>query len=262
MILPLLPMPSSAQTPGSSYTLRPNDLVRLSVYEEPDLDTKVRILKTGQASFPLIGSVAIGGLSVTAATAKIRALYAADYLVAPQVTLAVDEYATDFISVIGQVKTPGQIPIPQTGGIDIGAAIATAGGLTENADTQNIQVVRAGGATISLSIEAIQGSAGRGTLSSGDRIIVNESRFVRSFVTVLGQIGKPGAVPFPVDGRLDLVTAVAMAGGLTELANPKRVTVNRKGQVTTVDFRKLSQEGGETLLMQPGDIVTVGERIF
>ena len=149
---------ASAQSSGSSYTLRPNDLVRLSVYEEPDLDAEVRILKTGQASFPLIGSVEIGSLSVNDATAKIRDLYAKDYLVDPQVTLTVDEYATDFVSVIGQVKTPGQIPIPQTGGLDIGSALATAGGLTENADTKNIQIVRAGGSSTSLSLEAIQGA--------------------------------------------------------------------------------------------------------
>jgi len=252
----------AAQSSGDSYILRPNDLVRLSVYEEPDLDREVRILKTGQASFPLVGSVEIGGISVNAATEKIRALYAKDYLVDPQVTLTVDEYATDFVSVIGQVKTPGQIPIPQTGGLDIGSALATAGGITENADAKNIQIVRAGGATTSLTLEAIQGGAGRGKLHSGDRIIVNESRFVRSFVTILGQIGKPGAVPLPVDGKLDLVTAVAMAGGLTELANPKKVTVNRKGRVTMVDFRELSQKGGESFPLQPGDIVSVAERFF
>ena len=91
---------------------------------------------------------------------------------------------------------------------------------------------------------------------------MNESRFVRTFVTILGRVGEPGAVPFPIDGKLDLVTAVAMAGGLTELANPKKVTINRKGRVTMVDFRQLSQKGGETILLQPGDIVSVAERFF
>ncbi|MFD2256112.1 polysaccharide biosynthesis/export family protein [Luteolibacter algae] len=253
---------TAAEDAKSSYTLRPSDLVRLSVYEEPELDTEVRILKSGQASFPLIGSVEVAGLSVTAATAKIRDLYAKDYLVDPQVTLTVDEYATDFVSVIGQVKEPGQIPIPQTGGLDIGSALATTGGITENADENNIQIVRANGSSNVLTIAAIQGGAGRGKLGSGDRIIVHESRYVRSFVTILGRVGKPGAVPFPIDGRLDLVTAIAMAGGLTELANPKKVSVNRKGRVSMVDFRELSEKGGDSIWLQPGDIVSVAERFF
>lgn len=237
-------------------------MVTLSVYEEPELGTQVRILKTGQASFPLIGAVKIGGLSVVEASAEIKERYAKDYLVDPKVTLSVDEYTTEFISVIGQVKNPGQISIPQTGHLDLGSAIASAGGVTPEADVNNIQLVRSNGGSTSFSLSAIQGSAGRTRLSPGDRVVVQESRFVRRFVTVLGRVGKPGAVPFPVDGRLDLVTAVAMAGGLTELANPKKVSVNRKGQIVVIDFREYSQSGGKPYWLQPDDIITVAERIF
>ena len=255
--------PLHAQGAGSTYIIRPNDTISLTVYEEPDLSVQgVRVLQTGQASFPLIGSVAISGISVTAAAEKIRELYAKDYLVEPRVTLTVDDYATDYISVIGAVKQPGQIPIPVSGHLDLGSAIATAGGLTENADQTNIQLIRASGATSSYTLTAIQGAAGRTKLNSGDRVIVNESRFVNRFVTVLGRVGKPGAVPFPIDGRLDLVTAVAMAGGLTELANPKKVTISRGNKVTEIDFRDFSQRGGKPYPLQPDDIITVPERIF
>jgi polysaccharide export outer membrane protein len=259
--LPLQAQEPSGQ-PDETYTLRPSDSVRLAVYEEPDLSVQVRILKTGQASFPLIGSVEIGGLRVAAAAEKIRNLYAKDYLVDPKLTLTVDDYAVDFISVIGQVNKPGQIPIPQSGNIDLGSALATAGGITESADSGDIQLVRANGATTSLTLAAIQGAAGRTRLLSGDRIIVHESRYMRRFVTILGRVGKPGAVPFPVDGRLDLVTAVAMAGGVTEMANPKKLTINRKGKVSEVDFRDISQRGGEPIWLEPDDIVTVPERLF
>lgn len=253
---------SEGEKSDDTYILRPNDAVQLAVYEEPDLSVQVKILKTGQASFPLIGSVEIGGLRVAAAAEKIRDLYAKDYLVDPKLTLTVDDYAVDFISVIGQVNKPGQIPIPQSGNIDLGSALATAGGILENADTSNIQLVRANGSTTTLTLAAIQGAAGRTRLQSGDRIIVNESRFVRRFVTVLGRVGKPGAVPFPVDGRLDLVTAVAIAGGVTEMANPKKLTISRRGKVTEVDFREMSQRGGDPIWLQPDDIINVPERIF
>ena len=79
---------------------------------------------------------------------------------------------------------------------------------------------------------------------------------------MLGQVGKPGPLLFPVNGRLDLVNAIALAGGLTELANPKKVSINRKGRVTIVDFKAISQRGDRPFLLQPDDVITVAERLF
>lgn len=245
-----------------SYSLRPNDTIRLAVYEEPDLSVQVRILKTGQASFPLIGSVEVGGLSVSDATRKIRDCYAKDYLVDPKITLTVDDYATEFISVIGAVKSPGLIPMPVSGHLDLASAIASVGGLAADADLNKIQLVRAAGAIASFSMVAIQGASGRIQLAAGDRIIVNQSAFVGKTVTVLGQVGKPGPLPFPLNGRLDLVNAVALAGGVTEMANPKKVSINRKGEVTQVNFKEISQRGDRPLWLQPDDVITVAERFF
>jgi polysaccharide export outer membrane protein len=260
--LPVLAEDEPQKFTDSSYILRPNDAIRLSVYEEPDLSVAVRILKTGQAAFPLIGSVDIGGLSVAAAEKKIHALYAEDYLVDPKLTLTVDDYATDFISVIGAVRSPGNIPIPVSGHLDLAAAIATAGGLADNADNRNIELRRAEGATTTYSMSAIDGAAGSTLLSAGDRIMVAESRFVGKSLTLLGQVRRPGAVQFPNDGKLDIVTALALAGGVTELANPRKVSINRKGRVFEVDFREIAQRGDRPLMLEPDDIITVPERWF
>ena len=251
-----------AETEDPSYILRPNDSIRLSVYEEPDLSTQVRILKTGQASFPLIGSVDIGGLSVAAAAEIIRQLYAKDYLVDPKLSLAVDDYATEFISVIGAVTNPGQIPMPVSGHLDLASAMATAGGLAPQADTSGIQLVRASGTTSTFNLESIAGASGRVQLMAGDRIVVSQSSFVGKTVTLLGQVNKPGPIPFPLNGRLDLVNAIAFAGGLTDLANPKKVTINRKGNVTVLDFKVISQRGDRPYMLEPEDVVNVAERLF
>lgn len=259
---PLTAQEKAAASDDSTYILRPNDTIRLAVYEEPDLSGPVRILKTGQASFPLIGSVQVGGLSVSDAAARIKELYAKDYLVAPKLTLTVDEYATEFISVIGSVKNPGQIPMPVSGRLDLASAMAIAGGLAEDADENSIQLVRASGTTSNFSMSAIEGQSGRVQLSVGDRIIVNQSQFVGKTVSVLGQVAKPGPVAFPMNGRLDLVNAIALAGGLTELANPKKVTINRRGKEMEVNFREVSQRGDRPMLLQPEDVITVKERFF
>lgn len=255
--------PADPKPTDGSYVLRPNDDIRLEVYEEADLSTSVRILKTGEASFPLIGSVEIGGLSVNAATTKIRELYAKDYLVDPKITLSVLNYATDYISVIGAVRSPGQIPIPVAGNLDLATAMATVGGTTETADANRIQLVRATGTTSSYTMAAIlSGESGRVALAAGDRIIVNQSAFVGKSVNILGQVGRQGPVAFPISGQFDLVNAIALAGGLTNLANPKKVTLNRKGKVTLLNYTEISQRGDRPYLLQPDDIVIVAERVF
>ena len=251
-----------ADKDDASYILRPNDTVSLSVYGEPDLSVAVRILKTGESSFPLLGPVKISGMSVAAAATHLRTLYSKDYLVDPKLNLTVAEYSTEFVAVFGAVRTPGQIPMPVSGRLDLVTAISAVGGLTENADVNGIQLMRAAGTSSTFSMEAIQGAAGRTPLAAGDRITVNQSEFVGKTVTMLGQVGKPGPLPFPLKGKLDLVGAIAMAGGLTDMANPKKVTINRKGTITVVDFKIISQRGDRPFLLQPDDVVTVAERMF
>lgn len=258
-------MPVAAFAAGeedASYVLRPNDTISLSVYGEPDLSVSVRILKTGESSFPLLGPVKVTGMTVADAAAHLRELYAKDYLVDPKLTLTVSEYATEFVAVFGAVRTPGQIPIPVSGRLDLVTAMSAVGGLAENADANGIQLIRASGASTTYSMDAIQGAAGRVQLAAGDRIIVNQSALVGKTVTVLGQVHKPGPIPFPLKGKLDLVAAISAAGGLTDLANPKKVTINRKGNVTIVDFKTISQRGDRPYLLQPDDVITVAERIF
>jgi protein involved in polysaccharide export with SLBB domain len=108
----------------------------------------------------------------------------------------------------------------------------------------------------------VNGADGRVKLEAGDRIIVNQSAYVGKSLTILGQVGRQGPIPFPVSGRLDLVTAIAYAGGLGELANPKKITVNRKGKIIILDYKEISQRGDQPFLLLPDDIVNVPERLF
>lgn len=255
--------PMEAKHQDNSYVLRPNDSIKLDVYQEPDLSASVRILRTGEASFPLIGSLTISGLSVSQATAKIRDLYAADYLVDPKVTLTVTDYATEFVSILGAVKVPGQVPIPISGDLDLATAMASVGGLSETADPQRVLLVRSSGTSSYISLDRNQAaSQGKMKLEGGDRIIVNQSAYVGRTLTILGQIARQGPLPFPASGKLDLVGAIAMAGGLTDLANPKKLAINRKGVIVTVDYKQISEKGDSPFQLQPDDIITVPERLW
>ncbi len=241
--------------------LKANDVVSLKVYEEPDLDTQARIGKGGEASFLLIGSVQLAGLDLKKATELIRQRYAAEYLVDPKITLTVAQEAAEYISVLGAVNNPGQIAIPVSGRLDLASAVAATGGLGPKADVNNIVLHRADGSS-SVYTETTLKTNRQIPLRSGDRVIVGESRFVKKQVMIYGPVGRPGPVQFPVDGSLDLLNAIAAAGGFTELANQKRVTLLRNGVTQVINVRDHIAKGASRIYLQPDDVITVAERIF
>jgi polysaccharide export outer membrane protein len=241
--------------------LKSGDAISMEVFGEPDLTTQTRILKSGEVVFPLIETVKVGGLTVAETIEKVRGLYAAKYLRNPKVRITVDDYATQFFSVIGSVNSPGQFPMPPSGTLDLATAVATAGGLGELADRRKIVLTRADGRSSTYTAQQAE-TGGRVALGPGDRVVVHQSGFVGKTVTLLGQVRKPGPLPIPLDGKLDIVAAIAGASGFTELANPKKVTVNRNGRVTLLDLREMTKQGNRNYYLQPDDIITVAERLF
>ena len=243
----------------ASYILRPDDVVKMSVYEEKDLDSLVTILKAGQATFPLIGSLKIGGLSLNEASEEIRKRYAADYIRYPKVTLTVTEYATEFVSVIGQVKQPGNgtVPIPQVGFLDVGAALATVGGISETADPENIHLVTEDGTTRVLTYASIQGDLGRLKMNSGDKLIVNENEFARATVEVIGDVKKPGRYPVNKTGQMSLVSALATAGGLGPEADVLKIDVIISGKTTSYSYKEIQTGAAGQVVVKGGDSVRV-----
>ena len=131
---------SSAQQ--ANYVLSPNDLITVTVFQEDDLLTKVRVGNDGTISVPLIGSVRIGGKSVDEAGQIIRARLAKGYLVNPQVNVAVTEFAKRLVTVLGEVQKGGTFEFPNQGRLDLLQAIGLAGGYTTKANPGKIVVKR------------------------------------------------------------------------------------------------------------------------
>src|SRR6266853_2192589 len=126
----------------SNYVLSANDLVKLTVFQENDLETTVRISKDGTVTFPLIGAVKIGGHSPQDAAKTVRDLLAKDYLVNPQVNLTVMEYSKRRFIVLGQVQRPGAYEMPDRDSVRLLQAIGMAGGYTRIADPSKITLKR------------------------------------------------------------------------------------------------------------------------
>lgn len=166
----------------SNYVLSANDLVKLTVFQEPDLETTVRVSKDGTVTFPLIGAVKIGGRTSQDAAKAVRDLLAKDYLVNPQVNLTVMEYTKRRFIVLGQVQRPGAYDMPDRDSMRLLQAIGMAGGYTRIADPGKITLKRtSNGRENLIKLNAKKMAAGDGTsefeVLAGDVITVGESIF-------------------------------------------------------------------------------------
>ena len=124
------------------YKLSPNDLVDFRVFQEAELDSVVRISGEGQANFPLIGVVALGGKTTGEAIEVLKSRYRNGYLINPQISLTVRSYAKKLFTVLGQVQKPGSYDIIGTSQITLLQAIGMAGGYTKIADSSNVTIKR------------------------------------------------------------------------------------------------------------------------
>ncbi len=127
---------------ASNYVIQPLDIFRVSVFQEPDLQTEVRVAKDGSVVLPLIGKITVGGMTAIDAQKMIRDLYNKDYLVEPHVTLMMLQYTERRIQVHGQVNKPGPVVIPPEEEMTLSQAISAAGGMSRLAATSSVLVKR------------------------------------------------------------------------------------------------------------------------
>jgi len=204
------------------YILVPNDIVEISVYGEPDLSVKVKVAYDGTITFPLLGNIKVAGLTAKELEKNIAELLGEDYLVAPQVNILVQEYASK-ITILGQVKSPGSYEIK--GNLNLTAAIALAGGFTETADTSKVKIIRdidGKKETLEVNTDNFLGQAGSDVaIRASDTIVVGEC----GRVFIMGQVIRPGVYSLGKD--LTVTGAISLAGGFTPTAAPDGTRVIR-----------------------------------
>ncbi len=162
------------------YVLQPLDLIRILVFQEPDLERQVRISQEYTINLPLIGQVDLTGRSVRQAEELIRQLYDRDFLRNPQITITVIEYTPRTVQVLGAVNQPGSIAFTPEQQMGLVEAIARAGGQARIADLKRVRLSRAkpDGTTDTVTInvdDIMKGvSNDRWLLQKGDVIFVPE----------------------------------------------------------------------------------------
>ena len=168
----------NAVTPG--YKLHPMDLLKLQVFQEPDLDRELRVSQDNTVVVPLLGVVNVNGLSVRETELLIAELYRKDYLVNPQINITVVEYSPRSVNVFGAVNQPGSVVFPPERELTLLDAIARSGGFSRLANRSKVSLTRtqADGQTVNYVINADQlvggDSDNRVPVQNGDVIYIPE----------------------------------------------------------------------------------------
>lgn len=138
------PVKIAPATADNDYRIQPLDSLQITVFNEPDLSVKVRVSARGNINYPLLGSVQVGGLTVSETESRLKEQLGRSYLVRPQVNVLIDRANGRRVFVLGQVKAPGAIDILADEGLTVVQAIARAGGFTDIAASDRVNILRTG----------------------------------------------------------------------------------------------------------------------
>jgi polysaccharide export outer membrane protein len=246
---------------AESLLIGPGDQLHILVFETPELEQHPRVTDAGDAPLMLLGNVHVTGLTPAQAAAMIEHdLIAGHFMSHPQVTVTVDQYATQNVSVLGEVKLPGSYGI--TAPRSVIDVIALAGGLTNVAD-RSITIERKGDPAQKVNYflsnnanDAIDTSV---LVYPGDKVLVPKA----GIVYVLGDVKIPGAyVMSNNSSQLTVLQLVAAAGGTNHSAVPSHARLIRKdgaaGHTDNPLPLSAMQKGKQAdLPMHPGDIIYV-----
>ncbi|WP_235532104.1 MULTISPECIES: polysaccharide export protein EpsE [unclassified Roseateles] len=244
----------------AEYHLGAGDVVRVVVYQNPDLTLETRVSETGVISYPLLGNIRIGGLGVSAAEKLIaEGLKSGNFVKSPQVTLVLMQIKGNQASVLGQVNRPGRFPI-ETADMRMTDLLANAGGVATTGGDQLVLTGMRNGKPFRTEIDlptvfgpaAEQGRVNDVLIQNGDVLWVDRA----PLVYIYGEVQRPG--PMRLERGMTLMQVLAVGGGLTQRGTERGVRVHRK----SADGRVQVVTPAMDEKVQDGDVVYVRESLF
>ena len=221
---PATPSPPAAL----QFVIGSGDLIEITVYGAPDFARQVRVADTGDISLPLLGTVHVAGLTIRDAELLLqKKLSDGGYFTDPQVSILEREYATQGISVLGEVQKPGIYPLP--GPRVLFDAISAAGGVTPRAGNAITITHRARPQepeTVHLPANETLPPESNVPVFPGDTVVVSKA----GIVYVVGDVRMPGGFVME-NSRLTVLQAVALAQGANPTAKlDKTILIRKKDQ--------------------------------
>ena len=264
-LLVLAPAAAAQQQPD--YIVGAQDVLTITVWDQPDLTGKFAVEADGTFTFPLIGRVKVGGLTLRQVEAELKKRLADGYFRNPQVSVAVEQYRSQRVFIVGEVRMPGTYTL--AGDMSLIEALSRAGSTTPTAGGEAV-IVRpkvgneAAGPilpnqpeasdVVRVSLKDLEGGAlsQNVPLRDGDTIFVPRAETVYVF----GQVKNPGAYALQQKDTT-VLQALSLAGGVTDRGSTARIKI-----VRMVDGKKKEIKVKLNDLVLPGDTIIVPERFF
>lgn len=249
----------------TNYVIGPQDILTITSFDQEDLSNKYPVDSDGTFTFPLIGRVKAGGLTLRELEAELKRLLKDGFFKDPQLSVGVEQYRSQKIHIVGEVRNPGTYPL--AGDMSLIEAVARAGSTLPSASGEALVVrARAGQQTsgpvlpkgdetdvTTVDLKQLQSGAFSQNVSlrDGDTIFVPRAESVYVF----GQVRSPGA--YPIQRNTTVLQALSLAGGVNERGATGRIRIVRIEKGKTIEVRvKLTD------VVRPGDTIMVPERFF
>jgi polysaccharide export outer membrane protein len=277
LILMLLPVFGTAQ--AEEYIIGPEDLLDISFWQDPGLNTAVRVGLDGMISLDIVGQIQAGGKTTEQLQSEIvRLIYRLNKNIS-QATVRVHEFNYNYVFVIGQVNEPGKKSFEQIP--DLWTLINESGGLNESGDLSRVTIIRGGDDAGKVEVVNVRSALAEGRIDRlpkirrGDTIEVGRTpgqvlagelgRLTdkKSLFYIVGAVTAPGAISY--EDNIDIMEALAMAGGPTSDADLRKVQLLIKddnfAQSVRLNLEAYSQTGRPArYILQKEDMVVVPPR--
>lgn len=239
--------------PQGEYVLGAGDVVKIQVYDHPDLTTEVQLNSDGALAFPLIGEVKLQGLDYTEAESLIaKKLIDGNFIKKPNVNVLIVQYRSQRVAVLGEVNKPGRFALDSaTNIIDL---LAIAGGISGGGG-DTIVILR-GDERIEYRLSKLTQLSNPEKrhikIINGDVVYIPRApQFY-----VYGEVSRPGV--YRLEPKMTMMQALSVAGGFNQRASHRNIEIHRmleNGQIEKV-------EGKLTDLIQENDTVFIKESLF
>jgi polysaccharide export outer membrane protein len=241
----------------SEYLLAPGDILKISVFKNPDLSLDVRVSESGAIGYPLIGSVPVKGLTLPAAESKIaQMLRDGGFVVNPQVNILLTEGFGNLVSVIGEVNKSGRYSVDAAGG-HISGMLAAAGGVgPTGGEVVTVSGMRSGKAfrrdVDIVKMSSTGNQADDIELYGGDTLYVSRA----PMFYIYGQVQKPGQ--YRLERSMTVIQALATGGGVTGKGTQRGIVRHRRDPSGKVKEEGVSMDDD----VQDRDVIYVKESLF
>ena len=249
---------ATIQSAAADMVIGNGDLLEISLADAPDYKADVRVSSSGEASFPLLGPVHVGGFTAEQAEKLIATDLRNRHLFSdPKVMLSIKEYTTEGITVLGEVQKPGIYPL--LGSRKLFDVISAAGGVTPKAGKE-VTVIRRNDpehvTTVTLSNNATDSNRDNIEIMPGDTVKVAKA----GIVYVVGDVHVPGG--FVMDSsQLTVLQAIALAQGPNRTASLDGARIIRRtpagAQQTRISLKKILAAKAPDMPLESEDIVFV-----